>query len=189
MTGQNTKSRIVFYEDRNFTGRSYECTSDCPNMFSFLSRCHSCKVEGGCFMLYDRPNYTGNQYFLRRGDHSDYQTMGMANGIRSCRVIPAHKGSYKMKIYEREGFGGQTHEIADDCDHVADRYRMSSCMSCSVSDGHWLMYEQPNYRGRMLYLRPGEYRHFSTGMGSMGGMGGMGGIRFMSMRRISDSWH
>ncbi|XP_024244302.1 gamma-crystallin M2-like [Oncorhynchus tshawytscha] len=185
----NMNSRIVFYEDRNFMGRSHECSTDCPDMYSFLSRCHSCKVEGGCFMLYDRPNYMGNQYFMRKGEYADYHMMGMANGMRSCRMIPMHRGSYRMKIYERESFGGQSHEIMEDCDNIMDRYRMSSCMSCNIQDGHWLMYEMPHFRGRMMFMRPGEYRHFSMGMGSMGGMGGMGGMRFQSMRRINESWY
>ncbi|KAJ8007466.1 hypothetical protein DPEC_G00117790 [Dallia pectoralis] len=91
------------------------------------------------------------------------------------------RGNYKMRIYERESFGGQMHEMMDDCDSVMDRYRMSSCMSCNVMEGHWLMYEQPHFRGRMMYMRPGEYRNFN--------MGGMSGMSFMSMRRIMDSWY
>ncbi|XP_046902930.1 gamma-crystallin M3-like [Hypomesus transpacificus] len=171
--------RVIFYEDRNFQGRSYECMSDCPDMSSYLSRCHSCRVEGGCFMVYDRPNFMGNQYFIRRGEYSDYQRMmGMMDGVRSCRMIPMHRGSFRMRIYERENFGGQMHELMDDCDSIMDRHRMSDCQSCNVMDGHWLMYDQPNFRGRMMYTRPGEYRNFrEMGMSSM---------RFMSMRRIMD---
>ncbi len=90
-----------------------------------------------------------------------------------------YRGSYRMRIYERENFGGQMHELMDDCDNIMDRYRMSNCMSCHVMDGHWLMYEQPHYRGRMMYMRPGEYRNFMNM--------GMSGMRFMSMRRIMDS--
>ena len=81
--------QIIFYEDRNFQGRSYECMSDCSDMSSYLSRCHSCRVESGCFMVYDRPNYMGNQYFMRRGEYADYMSMmGMRDCIRSCRMIP-----------------------------------------------------------------------------------------------------
>ena len=83
-----------------------------------------------------------------------------------------------MKIYERENFGGQSNEMMDDCDNIQDRYRMSDCQSCNVMDGHWLMYEQPHYKGRMMYMRPGEYRSFRDM--------GMSGQRFMSMRRITD---
>ncbi|KTF97036.1 hypothetical protein cypCar_00049937 [Cyprinus carpio] len=84
-----------------------------------------------------------------------------------------------MRIYERENFMGQMYEMMDDCDNIMDRYRMSHCQSCHVMEGHWLFYEQPHYRGRMWYFSPGEYRSFSN----------MGGMRFMSMRRIMDSWY
>ncbi|GLD70675.1 gamma-crystallin M2-like protein [Lates japonicus] len=88
-TDMNMMSRIIFYEDRNFQGRSYECSSDCADMSSYLSRCHSCRVERGCFMVYDRTNFMGNQYFLRRGEYADYMSMmGMNDCIRSCRMIP-----------------------------------------------------------------------------------------------------
>ncbi|XP_076013196.1 gamma-crystallin M3-like [Genypterus blacodes] len=179
-TGMSMMGKIIFYEEKNFQGRSYECMSDCSDMSSYLNRCHSCRVESGCFMVYDRSNYMGNQYFMRRGEYSDYMSMmGMRDSIKSCRMIPMHRGSYRMRIYERENFGGQMHEMMDDCDNIMDRYRMSDCMSCNVMDGHWLMYEQPNYRGRMMYLRPGEYRNFQNF--------GMSGMRFMSMKRIMDS--
>ncbi|XP_038865871.1 gamma-crystallin M2-like [Salvelinus namaycush] len=178
--------KIVFYEDKNFQGRSYECSSDCTDMTSYLSRCQSCRVENGCFMVYDRNNYMGNQYFIRRGDYPDYmRNFGMSDCIKSCHMIPMHRGNYRMRIYERENFGGQMHEMMDDCDSIMDRYRMSDCQSCNVMEGHWLMYEQNHFRGRMRYMRPGECKNFSSGMG----MGGMRGMRFMSMRRIMDSWY
>ncbi|XP_077072408.1 gamma-crystallin M2-like [Siphateles boraxobius] len=159
--------QVIFYEDRNFQGRSYECSGDCADMSSYVSRCHSCRVESGCFMMYGRPNYMGNQYFFRRGEYADYMSMfGMNECIRSCRMIPMHRGSYRMRIYERENFMGQMYEMMDDCDSIMDRYHISNCQSCHVMDGHWLMYEQPHYRGKMSYFRPGEYRSFSN----MGGM-------------------
>ena len=89
MSSGNSMSRITFYEDKNFQGRSYESSSDCPDMTSYLSKCHSCRVESGCFMAYDRSNYMGNQYFMKRGEYSDYQRMnGFSDCIRSCRMIP-----------------------------------------------------------------------------------------------------
>lgn len=50
------------------------------------------------------------------------------------------------------------HELADDCENMMERFHMSDCQSCHVMEGHWLMFEQPNFRGWMLYVRPGEYR-------------------------------
>ncbi|KAG7268940.1 hypothetical protein CRUP_002936 [Coryphaenoides rupestris] len=175
-----TMGKITFYEDRNFQGRSYEASSDCADMTSYLSRCHSCRVESGFFMVYDRSNYMGNQYFVKRGEYPDYQRMGMSDCIRSCRFIPMHTGQFRMRIYERENFGGQMHEMTDDCDNMTERYRMSECQSGHVMDGHWLWYEQPNYRGRMMYMRPGEYRNFRD-------MGMSSNWRFNSFRRITDA--
>ncbi|XP_040004198.1 gamma-crystallin M3-like [Xiphias gladius] len=171
--------KIIFYEERNFQGRSYECITDCPELSSFLSRCQSCRVESGCFMVYDRPNFMGNQHFMRRGEYADsLSIMGMSSGIRSCRMIPMHRGQFRMRIYEKENLTGQMVELTDDCDNILDRLRMSECLSCQVIDGHWLLYEQPNQRGRVLYVMPGEHRSFRDQ--------GMGSIRFMSMKRIMD---
>ncbi|KAM9342625.1 gamma-crystallin M3-like isoform 1-T1 [Pholidichthys leucotaenia] len=176
--------QIIFYEDRNFQGRSYETSNDCAELTSFLSRCNSCRVESGCFMVYERPNFMGHQMLVRRGEYPDNQRlMGMSQSdcIRSCRMIPMHRGPFRMRIYERENFGGQTHELVDDCDSIMDRYRMSDCQSANVTDGHWLMYEQPQFRGRMIYLRPGEYRSMrDMGMDSSD-------MRIGSVRRIMDS--
>ncbi|XP_075886919.1 gamma-crystallin M3-like [Nelusetta ayraudi] len=172
--------KIIFYEDRNFQGRQYETSNDCPELTSFLSRCQSCRVESGCFIVYDRPNYMGNQYFMRKGEYADYMSMmGMSDCIRSCRTIPMHRGQFRLRIFEKENFSGQMNELKDDCDNIMERYRMSDCMSCQVMDGQWLMYEQPNFRGKMMYLRPGEYRSFRDQ--------GMSSTRFMSMRRIRDA--
>ncbi|KAG2459722.1 CRGM2 protein, partial [Polypterus senegalus] len=170
---------IIFYEDRNFQGRYYECSSDCTDLHSYFSRCNSIRVESGCWMVYERPNYMGyHQYFLRRGEYPDYQRwMGYKDCIRSCRMIPQYRGSYRMRIYERESFGGQMMEFMDDCDSVQDRFRYPDINSCHV-DGYWIMYEQPHYRGRQYFLRPGEYRRYSDWGGMTPNIG--------SFRRIVD---
>lgn len=80
--------QIILYEDRNFQGRSYECMSNCSDLSSYLSHCQSCRVESGCFMVYERPTFMGNQYFMRRGEYSDFMRIGLGDSIRSCRMIP-----------------------------------------------------------------------------------------------------
>lgn len=89
--------QITFYEEKNFQGRSYECSTDCNDIHMHLNRCNSCRVDNGCFVVYDRSNFLGNQVFLRRGDYPDLQRIGtmtgmmgiaMMDSIRSCRMIP-----------------------------------------------------------------------------------------------------
>nr|ABS19090.1 gamma-crystallin B [Pan paniscus] len=153
--------KITFYEDRAFQGRSYECTTDCPNLQPYFSRCNSIRVESGCWMIYERPNYQGHQYFLRRGEYPDYQQwMGLSDSIRSCCLIPPHAGAYRMKIYDRDELRGQMSELTDDCLSVQDRFHLTEIHSLNVLEGTWILYEMPNYRGRQYLLRPGEYRRF-----------------------------
>ncbi|XP_036396084.1 gamma-crystallin S-1-like isoform X2 [Megalops cyprinoides] len=173
--------KIIFYEDRNFGGRYYECMSDCSDLHSYFSRCNSCRVESGCWMIYERPNYMGYQYYLNRGEYPDYHRwMGFNDCIRSCRMIPmvSMRGSHRMRIYQRMDFGGQMMELMDDCPNMMDRFHWSDCHSCHVMDGHWLFYEHPHYRGRMYYMRPGQYMRYSD-WGAMNS-------RIGSIRRIMD---
>lgn len=84
-----------------------------------------------------------------------------------------------MRIYERANFEGQMHELTDDCDSIQDQYNMSDMQSCNVMEGHWLMFEQPNYRGKMFYLKPGKYRDLREMSGD--------DMRFSSIRRIRET--
>ncbi|KAJ1186771.1 hypothetical protein NDU88_003552 [Pleurodeles waltl] len=159
--------KITFYEERNYDGHSYDCSSDCADLQSFISRCNSLRVENGNWMLYEHPNYKGHQYYLRRGEYPNYQQwMGYNDSIRSCRRIPEYHGTFRIRLYEKSDFGGKMMEFNDDCPNVYDRFHLNDIDSCNVQDGHWIFYEEPNYRGRQYYLRPGQYRRY-TDWGAM----------------------
>ncbi|KAG5214007.1 hypothetical protein R6Z07M_003151 [Ovis aries] len=151
---------ITFYEDRGFQGRHYECSSDHSNLQPYFSRCNSIRVDSGCWMIYEQPNFQGPQYFLRRGDYPDYQQwMGLSDSVRSCRLIP-HTSSHRLRIYEREDYRGQMVEITEDCSSLHERFHFSEIHSFNVLEGWWVLYEMPNYRGRQYLLRPGDYRRY-----------------------------
>ncbi|XP_053546504.1 gamma-crystallin 1-like isoform X1 [Bombina bombina] len=156
--------KIIFYEDKNFQGRSYECSSDCSDLHSYFNRCNSIRVENGNWMLYEFPNYKGHQYFLRRGEYPDFrQWMGFNDSIRSCRLTPQVRDvdcSYRVRIYEREDFRGQMIEFTEDCPFVYEKFRYHDILSCNVLEGYWIFYEEPNYKGRQYYLSPAEYRRY-----------------------------
>ncbi|KAJ1186766.1 hypothetical protein NDU88_003547 [Pleurodeles waltl] len=112
-------------------------------------------------MLYEHPSYRGFQYILGIGDYRDYQRwMGYSDSIGSCRMIPEHRGSYRIRVYERGNFGGQMMDFTDGCPNVYEQFRFNDIHSCNVQDGHWIFYEESNYGGRQYYLRPGEYRRY-----------------------------
>ncbi|XP_078795969.1 gamma-crystallin-1-like [Oryzias latipes] len=171
--------KIIFYENRNFGGRTHECISDCFDLLAMFDHCHSVRVESGLFMVYDKPGFTGNQYFMRTGEYPDFTGMtGMNPCIRSCRAIPAYIGSFRMRLYEHFDMRGEMVELTEDCPNLMDRFRLFHFNSCNVIDGHWLLFEQPHYRGRHFYLKPGWYSSYNewSAMSS----------RIGSIRRLSE---
>ncbi|KAG5266959.1 hypothetical protein AALO_G00238210 [Alosa alosa] len=157
--------KIIFYEGRNFEGRHYECSSDCADTHTHFSRCNSIRVDSGCWVAYEKPNYAGYQYMLTQGKYPNHHRWaGFNNCIRSCRIIPSYNGSYRLKIFERTDFSGKMMELSEDCPNLQDSFQMRSISSCNVVEGYWILHEHPHYRGRQYILRPGSYsRHSDWG--------------------------
>uniref|UniRef100_A0A8C5R2B3 Beta/gamma crystallin 'Greek key' domain-containing protein n=1 Tax=Leptobrachium leishanense TaxID=445787 RepID=A0A8C5R2B3_9ANUR len=173
--------KIIFYEDKNFQGRSYECSSDSSDLHTHLEQCNSIRVENGSWMIYECPNYMGYQYYLKKGDYPDYQRwMGFNDCVRSCRTIQTYRGTQQIKIYEKEDFKGQMMDFSDDCSNVHEQFQYNNIHSCNVVQGNWIFYEEPNYKGRQYLLNPGEYRRFHD-WGAVNG-------RVGSFRPILDSY-
>ncbi|XP_067112496.1 gamma-crystallin M2-like isoform X2 [Osmerus mordax] len=157
--------KIVFFEDKNFQGRCYECRSDCLDLHSYFSRCNSIRVESGCWVLYERPNYGGYQYILNPGEYPDHQQwMGFNDNIKSCRSIKNVSPSTTqnlIRFYDKRDFGGQMAEWSEDCPSFTDTFKFHEFHSCVVMDGAWALYEQPSYHGRQYFLERGEYQNYS----------------------------
>nr|XP_033799994.1 gamma-crystallin 1-like [Geotrypetes seraphini] len=170
---------IIFYEEKNFQGHFYECTDDCSDLQVYFSRSNSIQVQNGCWMIYEHPQYKGQQYFLRKGEYPDFQGwMGSNDSIRSCMMIPSYRGSYRLRLYERNNFGGRMLESSKDCPSVYYQFHNTDIQSCLVFKGYWIFYDQPDYRGHQYYLRPGEYRRFTDW--------GATNARVGSFRKIAD---
>ncbi|XP_046887084.1 gamma-crystallin S-like isoform X2 [Hypomesus transpacificus] len=152
--------RIIFFEDKNYQGRRYECDSDCSDFHTYLSRCNSIRVESGAWVLYERPNYTGYQYVLTRGEYPDYQRwMGLNERICSCKMVHfAGVAPYQIQLYGKKDFAGQVFEATEDCPSVLEKFHWREVHSCKVQGGCWVFYEHPNYKGRQYFLEKGEYR-------------------------------
>uniref|UniRef100_A0A670JDS3 Crystallin gamma S n=1 Tax=Podarcis muralis TaxID=64176 RepID=A0A670JDS3_PODMU len=150
---------ITFYEGKNFQGRRYESDRDCLDFHTDLSRCNSIRVEGGAWVVYERPNFAGNMYVLTHGEYPEYQRwMGLNDRVSSCKSIQLPGGGkYQIQLFEKGDFSGQMHESTEDCPSVMDQFHLREIHSCKVLDGAWVFYEHPNFRGRQYLLERGEY--------------------------------
>uniref|UniRef100_A0A8D0GJX9 Beta/gamma crystallin 'Greek key' domain-containing protein n=1 Tax=Sphenodon punctatus TaxID=8508 RepID=A0A8D0GJX9_SPHPU len=165
--------KIILFEDKNFQGRSVGCDNDRPDLQAHISRCNSIQVESGCFMVYERPSFQGQQHFLKKGEFPDLQRLGLSDSIKSLRAVPQHRGTYRIKIYEKEDLRGQVIELMEDCPQVMEQLRAHDILSCSVLEGHWIFYELSNYRGRQFLLKPGEYKKVSDWSSVIGKVGSL----------------
>ncbi|XP_063074222.1 crystallin, gamma MX, partial [Engraulis encrasicolus] len=157
--------QITFYEEQNFQGRHYECEGDCSEMHEHLARCNSIKVDSGCWMAYEKPDYMGYQYMLNKGENKgeypDLQHWAAFNDrIRSCRMVPSYSGKYHIKLFEGSDFRGAAKELTEDCPDLTEHVPSRSVSSVEVSDGYWTLHEHSHYRGRQFFLQPGQYRRF-----------------------------
>ncbi|KAM3917409.1 gamma-crystallin 1-like [Leptodactylus fuscus] len=154
--------KVIFYENKNFQGCSYECGTDSSDLSSHFIRCNSIRVEDGNWIFYEEPNYRGRQYFVRRGEYPELdQKMGINDSIRSCQITPQHHGAFHLRIYEKENFSGRTMEFTEDCPHLYEQFRFHEIHFCNVLAGHWIFYEEPNFRGHQYYLKPGQYKRYT----------------------------
>ncbi|KAM9328447.1 uncharacterized protein KZ484_019823 [Pholidichthys leucotaenia] len=161
------EQEIIFFEDRNFQGQFHECNNDSSDLHTYLHRCNSIRVEGGFWVVYERPNFKGRQYVLNPGEYREYQYwQGINDAIRSCRIIRNVGSSWRLKVWEKPNFGGLTMEMADSMPTLPKHWHGRSIHSCKVLEGAWVFFEHPNYRGQQYLLERGDYRRFSE-WGSM----------------------
>ncbi|KAF6361703.1 hypothetical protein mRhiFer1_009931 [Rhinolophus ferrumequinum] len=96
---------------------------------------NSVLLDSGCWMLYERPDYQGHQYFLQRGYYPDYQQwMSHRDSVLSCRLIP-HSSSHRIRLYEREGCRGQMVEFTEDCSSLHDGFQFNEIHCFNMLQG------------------------------------------------------
>ncbi|XP_003975355.1 gamma-crystallin N-A-like [Takifugu rubripes] len=154
--------KIVLYEGKCFTGRKLEIRGDCDNFQDrgFMSRVNSVRVESGAFICYDHPDFKGQQYILEHGEYPEYQSWNAHNDhMGSCRPIRMHGEHYRMELFDGDNFTGQCVEVCEDCPFLQARgLTKDRINSIKVyGDGAWVLYEEPNYRGRMYIVERGNY--------------------------------
>ncbi|XP_063780894.1 gamma-crystallin N [Pseudophryne corroboree] len=158
--------KIIFYEGKCFTGRKLEVFGDCDNFQDrgFMNRVNSIRVESGAWICFDHPDFKGQQYILERGEYPDFHRWnGHNDHMGSSRPVRMHGEHYRLELFEGCNFTGQCLEFCEDCPFLQGRGWNKNCVNAIkvYGDGAWVLYEEPNYRGRMYIVERGDYRTFN----------------------------
>ncbi|GCB71757.1 hypothetical protein scyTo_0006059 [Scyliorhinus torazame] len=93
-------AKIIFYEDRNFQGRHYECSNDCADLSPYFSRCNSMRYRGGNYRMkiYERPDFGGQMMEFMDDCPSVYDRFRYRD-IHSCHVMDGYWTFYEHPNY------------------------------------------------------------------------------------------
>ncbi|XP_064255926.1 gamma-crystallin N [Passer domesticus] len=162
----SSSPQITFYEGKCFTGRKLDVCGSC-NSFQdqgFLNRVNSICVQSGAWVCFDHPDFRGQQYILEHGEYPDfYRWNGRSDHLGSCRPVGMHGEHYRIEIFEGSHFRGPSLELTEDCSFLQGQGWDKACINALkvYGDGAWVLYEEPNYRGRMYVVERGEFGSFS----------------------------
>ncbi|XP_058689826.1 gamma-crystallin N [Poecile atricapillus] len=163
--------QITFYEGRCFTGRKLDICGSC-NSFQdqgFLNRVNSICVQSGAWVCFDHPDFRGQQYILEHGEYPDfYRWNGRSDHLGSCRPIGMGQGWDKtcinaLKVYGDGACCLRFVEVAMP-PGSDDGSSGNMGMETNIGPWHgawWVLYEEPNYRGRMYVVERGEFSSFN----------------------------
>ncbi|XP_028346096.2 gamma-crystallin N [Physeter macrocephalus] len=146
-----------------------------------MNRVTSVRVESGAWVCFDHPDFRGQQFVLEHGDYPDfYRWSRHDDHMGSCRPVGMHGEHFRLEIFEGCNFTGQCLEFKDDCPFLQSQGWAKNWVNAIkvYGDGTWVLYEEPNYRGRMYLVERGDFRSFSDW--------GAPSARVQSLRRVAN---
>ncbi|KAM7325779.1 hypothetical protein ACRRTK_016032 [Alexandromys fortis] len=157
----------------------------------FMNRVNSIRVDSGAWVCFDHPDFRGQQFILEHGDYPEFfRWNGHNDHMGSCRPVGMHGEHFRIDIFEGCNFTGQCLEFVEDCPFLQSRGWAKSCVNAikvygdgapggckrpgsaahtvngevplpDLTSWRWVLYEEPNYRGRMYVVERGDFRSFS----------------------------
>ncbi|KTF90105.1 hypothetical protein cypCar_00016553 [Cyprinus carpio] len=125
--------QIELFSESGFGGTSVLLQDSLPTMPCGFS-VHSCRVHAGSWLAFSRESFSGHQCVLEEGFYPDLWTMGFTQPDASVLSLQptGHELSVPSAVlFERSGLRGRRTVL------------------------NWVLYEDHNFRGSQLLLKPG----------------------------------
>ncbi|XP_045077806.1 beta/gamma crystallin domain-containing protein 1-like [Coregonus clupeaformis] len=162
--------KLVLYDKPYFTGKSRVIYTNMRDFMTrmdrrqtaFMCSAGSIKVQGGCWVGYEKEGFRGHQYLLEEGEYHDWRVWGGCDAeLRSVRVIRADLTEPMLVMYaqpdEEEVEQENTFEVTEAIPDVElFGYRTTTC-SIHVLSGAWIAYSHVDFSGDQYILEKGFY--------------------------------
>ncbi|CAB1351219.1 unnamed protein product, partial [Coregonus sp. 'balchen'] len=162
--------KLVLYDKPYFTGKSRVIYTNMRDFMTrmdrrqtaFMCSAGSIKVQGGCWVGYEKEGFRGHQYLLEEGEYHDWRVWGGCDAeLRSVRVIRADLTEPMLVMYaqpdEEEVEQESTFEVTEAIPDVElFGYRTTTC-SIHVLSGAWIAYSHVDFSGDQYILEKGFY--------------------------------
>ncbi|XP_019905917.3 uncharacterized protein crybg2 isoform X2 [Esox lucius] len=165
-----SEPKLVLYEKPYFTGKTRTIYT---NMRDFMTRLDkqqmtfmysagSIKVQGGCWVGYEKEGFRGHQYLLEEGEYHDWRVWGGHNSeLRSVRVIRADLTEPMLVMSEQPDADQEsqekTFEVTEAIPDVELFGYRTATSSIHVLSGAWIAYSHVDFSGDQYILEKGFY--------------------------------
>ncbi|XP_066494797.1 beta/gamma crystallin domain-containing protein 2 [Tiliqua scincoides] len=156
-------SKLQLFSDPDFLGKHISFTEDQASLpENFIP--HSCRVHGGSWILYDRPQFDGEQHVLSEGEYPSLTSMGclLTTAVRSLKKVPIFFSEPSIFLHGLECFEGKEIELNSEVRSLQAEGFNNHVLSVRVKGGIWVLCEHSDFRGRQWLLNCMEITNWLT---------------------------
>uniref|UniRef100_A0A452GLB1 Beta/gamma crystallin 'Greek key' domain-containing protein n=1 Tax=Gopherus agassizii TaxID=38772 RepID=A0A452GLB1_9SAUR len=156
--GDFTNPHMIMYSEKDFgtKGSSINVLGIISNLrdTGYGLRTQSIHVLSGVWVVYENPDFTGEQYILDKGLYPSAEAWGGKNSkISSVQPIVA------VQLFSEPEFKGNCQIFEKNTNYIDDSF---ATKSSKVLGGSWIAYDKEDFSGNQYVLEEGTYSNLSA---------------------------
>uniref|UniRef100_A0A8C1KQY5 Crystallin beta-gamma domain containing 1b n=1 Tax=Cyprinus carpio TaxID=7962 RepID=A0A8C1KQY5_CYPCA len=149
--------QIELFSESGFGGTSVLLKDSLPTIPGGFS-VRSCRVHAGSWQVFSGECFSDHQCVLEEGFYPDLRTMGFSEpdaSVLSLQPTGLELSVPALLLFERSGLRGRKTPLKTASVNLQLTHSCSRVSSVLVLGGIWVLYEDHNFRGSQLLLKPG----------------------------------
>ncbi|XP_074844933.1 beta/gamma crystallin domain-containing protein 1 [Carettochelys insculpta] len=164
-----TNPHMMMYSEKDFgtKGPSINVLGIISNLrdTGYGLRTQSIHVLSGVWVVYENPDFTGEQYILDKGLYPNVESWGGKNNkISSVQPIvvdttKSRMGKFKVQLFSEPEFKGDSQIFEKNTNCIDESF---ATKSSKVLGGSWIAYDKEDFCGNQYVLEEGTYPNLSA---------------------------